>query len=255
MNRILGVIPARMGSSRFPGKPLMPLLGRPMIAHVFDGTAKCSLLDEVVIATCDIEIARASAAFGARAVMTSPEHERASDRVAEVSAHDPADIVVMVQGDEPMVSPEMVAAALGPLKENPEVLCVNLAAPIRDEQELHDPNTIKVVTAKRGEALFFSRSPIPHQGRTSFNQGVWLKQVCVIAFRRNALQQFTALPQGPLEIAESVDMLRFLENNIPVHIVITDVITHAVDTPDDMVKVAALMTASSVRESVRRSIS
>lgn len=241
MSRILGVIPARMGSWRFPGKPLMPLLGRPMIAHVFDNTAECRLLDEVVIATCDIEIAKASAAFGARAVMTSAAHERATDRVAEVSAHDPADIVVMVQGDEPMIRPEMVAAALEPLRADPGVLCVNLAAPICDEQELLDPNTIKVVTTGTGEALFFSRSPIPHKGQRPFAQGVWMKQVCVIAFRREVLQQFSTLPQGPLEVAESVDMLRFLENRIPVQIVQTDIVTHAVDTPEDLVKVIAMM--------------
>lgn len=241
MIRILGVIPARMGSSRFPGKPLMPLLGRPMLAHVFEGTAGCAMLDEVVIATCDMEIAKASFAFGARTVMTSAAHERAVDRVAEVSANDPADIVVMVQGDEPMIRPEMVTAAIEPLREDSSVVCVNLAASIRDEHELRDPNTIKVVTARTGEALFFSRSPIPHQGRRPFAQGIWMKQVCVIAFRREALQRFASLPQGPLEVAESVDMFRFLENRIPVIIVSTDVVTQAVDTPEDLARVSTMM--------------
>jgi 3-deoxy-manno-octulosonate cytidylyltransferase (CMP-KDO synthetase) len=248
MTRILGVIPARLGSSRFPGKPVASLLGRPMLQHVFEGTAQCALLDEVVVATCDVAIAQAAASFGARAVMTSASHERATDRVAEVSAQDEAEIVVMVQGDEPMIRAEMITAAVEPLVADRRLGCVNLAASIRTEQELLDPNTIKVVTTHTGEALYFSRSPIPHLGRRSFGDGSWLKQVCVIAFRRSALQQFATLPQGPLEIAESVDMLRFLENRIPIGVVQTNVITHAVDTPEDLARVAALMAPSSVGE-------
>lgn len=140
-----------------------------------------------------------------------------------------------------MIRPEMVEAALEPLLVDRSLGCVNLAAPIRSEDELVDPNTIKVVAARTGEALFFSRSPIPHKGNRPFVQAAWMKQVCVIAFRRTALQRFASLPQGPLEIAESVDMLRFLENRIPVHIVPTDIVTHAVDTPEDLAKVATLM--------------
>jgi len=244
VTRILGVIPARMGSSRFPGKPLAKIHERPMIEHVFRGTAQCALLDEVVIATCDAEIAQAADAFGARAIMTSAAHERATDRVAEVSARDAAEIVVMVQGDEPMVRPDMIAAAIEPLRTNAGLACVNLAAPIATEQELLDPNTIKVVTTRSGEALFFSRMPIPYAGARPFRYGQFLKQVCVIAFRRGALQRFAALPQGPLEIAESVDMLRFLEHGIPVRIVPTHVVTHAVDTQQDLEHVSSLMAPS-----------
>lgn len=246
MSRILGVIPARMSSSRFPGKPLALLLGRPMIEHVFQRTAECALLDEVVVATCDMEIVEAARTFGARAVMTSSAHERATDRVAEVSSADIADIVVMVQGDEPMIRSEMVEAAVRQLRADASLACVNLAAPIRSEDELLDPNTIKVVTDQTGDALFFSRSPIPYKGSLRFLDGRWRKQVCVIAFRRTALQQFASLPQGPLEMAESVDMLRFLENRIPVRIVHSEVNTHAVDTPADLARVAALMAPSSI---------
>jgi 3-deoxy-manno-octulosonate cytidylyltransferase (CMP-KDO synthetase) len=243
MTRILAVIPARMGSSRFPGKPLAKIHGRPMIEHVFRGTAQCAIVDEVVIATCDAEIAQAAAAFGARAIMTSAAHERATDRVAEVSAHDAAEIVVMVQGDEPMVRPEMIAAAIEPLRTHGGLACVNLAAPITTEPELHDPNTIKLVTTRTGDALFFSRMPIPYAAGRPFRHQHFLKQVCVIAFQRSALQRYARLPQGPLEIAESVDMLRFLENGIPVRIVPTDVVTHAVDTQVDLEHVASLMAA------------
>jgi 3-deoxy-manno-octulosonate cytidylyltransferase (CMP-KDO synthetase) len=244
MSRVLAVIPARMGSSRFPGKPLAQLQGRPMIEHVYRGTSACTLLDEVVIATCDREIHAAASAFGARAVMTSPSHERASDRVAEVASRCDADVVVMIQGDEPMVQAAMIEAAVGPLLSDPAVNCTNLVAPIRTEAELRDPNTIKVVMAAGGQALYFSREPIPALHQKRFEPGGWSKQVCVIGFRRAALARFAALPQGPLERAESVDMLRFLENGLAVHMVPTTLETHAVDTPEDLSRVEALMAGS-----------
>lgn len=244
MSRILGVIPARMGSSRFPGKPLADLHGKPLIQHVFERTAASGALHDVVIATCDAEIRDAARAFGARVVMTSAAHERATDRVAEVSAHDPADLVVMVQGDEPMIRPEMIAASVQPFSTDPSLACVNLAARIQSIGELQDANTVKVVTDCAGNALFFSRSPIPHPGRVAFDHGTWLKQVCIIAFRRDALSRFAALPQRPLEIAESVDMLRFLEHGIAIRTVLTDAATHAVDTPHDLALVARLMSAA-----------
>jgi 3-deoxy-manno-octulosonate cytidylyltransferase (CMP-KDO synthetase) len=241
MSRILAVIPARMASSRFPGKPLALLHGRPMLQHVFERTAACAELSEVVIATCDHDIAAAARSFGARPVMTSPSHPGAADRTAEVSAFDPAEIVVMIQGDEPMVQPEMITAAIAPLRADRQVMCANLGGRIRTEEELFDPNTIKVVTGATGDALYFSRSPIPHLGRRPFDDRFWTKQVCIIAFRREALQQFAQLLPGAVEQAESIDMLRFLENGIPVRIVPTEVTTHAVDTPDDLRYVSELM--------------
>ncbi len=245
MSRVLGVIPVRMGSSRFPGKPLARLHGRPMVEHVYRRTALCSLLDEVVIATCDEEIVVGARVFGARAVMTSAAHERATDRVAEVSAHDAAEIVVMVQGDEPMVQPDMIAATVEAVNADPTLSCVNLGAAIGTEEELLDPNTIKVVTDRTGKALYFSRMPIPFRGARSFSGGGWWRQVCVIAFRRAALREFATMPRGPLEMAESVDMLRFLENGITVQVVPTRRMTHAVDTREDLELVASLMAGSS----------
>jgi len=235
--RTIGVIPARMGSSRFPGKPLARIGGRPMIEHVFRRTAACELLDEVIVATCDEEIAAAARGFGARAVLTSPAHERASDRVAEACQADAADTIVMVQGDEPMIEPSMIEAAVAGLRAQPDGVCVNLAAPIESEEEALDPNTIKVAMSRTGGALYFSRSPIPAR----FAPGTMFKQVCVIAFTREGLRRFSALPRGPLERIESVDMLRFLESGIPVQMVPTAVRTQAVDTPADLKKVAALM--------------
>ena len=244
MARVLGVIPARMGASRFPGKPLAPLLGRPMVEHVYRRAAECPLLDEVVIATCDQEIVRTAAAFGARAIMTSARHERATDRVAEASGSDTAEVVVMVQGDEPMVQPDMIAAAMEPVLADRGVSCVNLCAAIRSEEDLRDPNTIKVVADRAGRALYFSRVPIPFRADGTPSAGTWWKQVCVIAFRRAALLAFASMPQGPLEIAESIDMLRFLENGFAVQMVPTSRVTHAVDTPEDLELVASWMTGS-----------
>jgi 3-deoxy-manno-octulosonate cytidylyltransferase (CMP-KDO synthetase) len=214
-----------------------------MLEHVYRRTAACSLLDEVLIATCDEEIARVANGFGARTVITSPAHERASDRVAEATANDTAEIVVMVQGDEPMIQPAMIAAAVEPMRENPNLHCVNLASPIQSEEELRDLNTIKTVTNRNGEALYFSREAIPTTFGRPFVAGDWFKQVCVIPFRRDALRRFAELPRGPLEAAESIDMLRFLENGIPVRIVRTDLMTHAVDTPQDLELVASLLAA------------
>lgn len=243
MTRVIGVIPARMGSSRFPGKPLAMIGDRTMLEHVYRRTAACSMLHEVVIATCDEEIANAGAAFGATVIMTSAAHERASERVAEVSAQRAGEIVVMVQGDEPMIQAPMISAAIAPLLEDPSLGCVNLVAPIRSEDEVRDPNTIKVVMSRTGRALYFSRTPVPMLYPGGFVPGSWFKQVCVIAFRRDALARFVALAQGPLERAESVDMLRFLEHGIAVQMAITDVVTHAVDTPDDLALVASWMAA------------
>jgi 3-deoxy-manno-octulosonate cytidylyltransferase (CMP-KDO synthetase) len=160
--KIVAIIPARMGSSRFPGKPLAPILGRPMIEHVYRRTNLCRALDDVIVATCDTEILEAVEAFGGKAIMTSPAHERASDRVAEAAADLDCDVIVMVQGDEPMTYPEMIAESLEPfLKGNEEAACVNLTARIKSQKEFEDPNTIKVVMDQDGFALYMSREPIP----------------------------------------------------------------------------------------------
>ena len=241
MTRVVAMIPARMGSSRFPGKPLALLRGRPMVEHVFARTAACSRVDDVLIATCDEEISLAATGFGARSVMTSSAHQRATDRIAEACESYPADIIVMVQGDEPMIRPDMVSAAIAPLLESSTIGCVNLAAPILTEIELRSPNTIKIAISRQGTALYFSREVVPNIVGRQFRSGHWYKQVCIIAFRREALRTFASLPAGPLEIDESIDMLRFLENCIPVHIITTDAVTHAVDTPADLELVQSLM--------------
>ncbi len=239
--KVVAVIPARLDSTRFPGKPLARILGRTMLEHVYRRTRLAPALDEVLIATCDREIIRAARDFGAKAVMTSRRHKRASDRVAEAVRGISADIVVMVQGDEPMILPKMVEKAARTLIDDPKVVVANLAAPIRTLAEFQDPNTIKVVVDKNDDALYFSREPIPLPRDARFGRFPALKQVCVISFRRSFLHRFTDLKPGRLEVLESIDMLRALEHGIPVRMVPTAFATHAVDTPIDLKKVAALM--------------
>ena len=242
--RIVAVIPARLGSSRFPGKPLAPLLGRPMIEHVFRRAALCEQLDAIYVATCDEEIRSVVEGFGGTVIMTSARHERASERVAEAAERTTADIVVMIQGDEPMITPEMIVAACAPMLQDPSVACVNLVRRIVSQAEYVDRNTIKVVMNVHGNALYFSRVPIPaidFADDSASERPQVFKQVCVIPFRREALREFARLAPTPLERAESIDMLRLLEHGGRVRLVATEVDTHAVDTIEDLRRVEALM--------------
>ena len=240
--KIVAIIPARMGSSRFPGKPLAPILGSPMIEHVYRRTKMCPALDTVIIATCDPEIVESVEAFGGRAMMTSAAHQRASDRVAEAAADLDADVIVMVQGDEPMTSPEMIEESLAPfLNGDQKVSCVNLTARITRQKEFEDPNTIKVVMDRDGHALYMSREPIPTLHLKNFDQISAFKQVCIIPFTAAALQEFIRLDPTPLEVAESIDMMRFIEHGRRVKMIETAFTTQAVDTPDDLRRVEELL--------------
>ena len=241
MVRIVAVIPARMGSSRFPGKPLAPLLGRPMIEHVVRRAAMCEALEAVYVATCDEEIRAVVEGFGGTILMTSATHERASERVAEAAERVEADIVVMIQGDEPMITPDMIVAAVEPLLQDSSVACVNLARRIVSREEYADPNTIKVVMNLHGDSLYFSRAPIPALDFARRAPAPVFKQVCVIPFRRDFLREFARLAPTPLERAESIDMLRVIEHGGRVRLVLTGVDTHAVDTAEDLRLVEALM--------------
>jgi 3-deoxy-manno-octulosonate cytidylyltransferase (CMP-KDO synthetase) len=235
--QIVGIIPARMGSSRFPGKPLAPLLGRPMIEHVLRRAEMCTQLSAVYVATCDEAIKKVVEALGGRVIMTSPKHERASERVAEAAEQVEAGIVVMIQGDEPMITPSMIAASVTPLLEDRSVECVNLVRRITNRHDYLNPNTIKVVMDVNHDALYFSRAPIP---ACEFPAPAF-KQVCVIPFRAEFLREFARLPPTPLEQAESIDMLRILEHGLRVRLVETTEETHAVDTPEDLRLVKTLM--------------
>jgi len=242
---ILALIPARMGSSRFPGKPMAKMLGKPMIGHVVERVSRNPLLSLTAVATCDQEIADYIASIGGRAVMTGAHHERASDRCAEALEilerveGVTYDIVVMVQGDEPMIHPEMITEAVQPMLSDASIPVTNLLGEITSVEEFEDRNCIKVVCNLQGNALYFSREPIPTRSKVAeIPMG---KQVCVIPFRREFLMEYTRMAPTPLEIVESVDMMRVLEHGKNVRMVPTRHDTHSVDTPADLLKVEALM--------------
>ena len=243
---IIGIIPARMASSRFPGKPLAKICGIPMIGHVYYRSKMSTLLDEVYIATCDHEIMDYAKSIGAPAIMTSATHERASDRTAEAMQKiekdlgKKIDIVVMIQGDEPMIYPEMIDDAVCPMQRDPEILVVNLMSRLDTKEEHEDPNEVKVVVNRQGFALYFSREPIPSR-KKGMNDIPMLKQVCIIPFRKDFLMQFNNLKPTPLEIIESVDMLRVLEHGFRVKMVMSDRRTYSVDTPEDLKYVNTVM--------------
>jgi len=234
-----------MGSSRFPGKPMVKILGKPMIGHVYQRVIECPLVTETAVATCDQVIHDYICSIGGNAVMTSDSHERASARCAEALLKLEEqrgrcfDIVVMVQGDEPMVHPNMIREALEPMISDPGVQVVNLLGEIQDPEEFEDRNCIKVVCDLKGNALYFSREPIPTRCKTdTIPMG---KQVCVIPFRRNFLLEYTRMTFTPLEIAESVDMMRILEHGLKVRMVPTKHATYSVDTPQDLHRLEKIM--------------
>jgi 3-deoxy-manno-octulosonate cytidylyltransferase (CMP-KDO synthetase) len=236
---VIGIIPARMASSRFPGKPLAKIQGIPMIGHVYHRSKMSGLLSEVYIATCDEKIMTYADAIGAPAVMTSSSHERASDRAAEAMQKiekkqgKKIDIVVMIQGDEPMIYPEMIDDAIRPLQNDPDIQVVNLMSRLETQEEHEDPNEVKVVVDQRGFALYFSREPIPSRKKGA-QKVPMLKQVCIIPFRRDFLLEFNKLAPTPLEEIESVDMLRVLENGYKVKMVMSGHRTYSVDTQEDL---------------------
>jgi len=242
---IISIIPARMNSSRFPGKPLAKINGKPMIGHVYERVAKSKSVNSTVVATCDQEIIDYIKSIGGEAVMTSNKHERASDRCAEALISieklnkTKYDIVVMVQGDEPLVVPEMIDEAVMPMLHDSSINVVNLLGEIKNENEFKDRNCIKVVCDLNMNALYFSREPIPT--RDKIKKIPMGKQVCIIPFRRDYLIEYNALEPTPLEIAESVDMMRVLEHGMKVKMVNTKYQNQAVDTKEDLAKVEILM--------------
>lgn len=243
---IVGMIPARMDSSRFPGKPLAPINGIPMVGHVYLRSKMSSLLNEVYVATCDQEVVDYVQSIGGKAVMTADTHERASDRCAEAMLKIEAetgkeiDILVMIQGDEPMTRPEMIDEAVRPLLSDPSVLITNLVAPIGTVAEFEDPNEVKVVVDRSGNALYFSREPVPSR-KKGVTDVPMLKQVCIIPFRRDFLIEYNRMEPTPLETIESVDMMRILENGLKVKMVATGFESKSVDTLADLQEVETMM--------------
>jgi 3-deoxy-manno-octulosonate cytidylyltransferase (CMP-KDO synthetase) len=236
--KTIAIIPARMGSSRFPGKPMAMIQGMPMIGHCYYRTRMCEDLLETYVATCDEEIYDYIHSIGGKSVMTSGSHERATDRTAEAMLKieqdigDKVDVVVMVQGDEPMVTPEMISQALSPFTEDSDVKVVNLMTKMATIEEFQDSNEVKVVVNRHNEAIYFSREPIPSLWKGAKDVPM-LKQVCIIPFKRDYLLEFNELDETELERIESVDMMRIIENGGVVNMVMTHEAIFSVDTEHD----------------------
>ncbi len=235
-----------MGSTRFPGKPMKYIMGMPMVGHVYHRCKMNKRVSEVYVATCDKEIFDYVTSIGGKAIMTLDTHERCTERTSEALLTIEAltkkrvDIVVMVQGDEPMTTPEMIDEAITPMIKDETIGVVNLTAPIKTSEEFNSPNSIKVVLDKDSNALYFSRMPIPFLKRPSLEDHCW-KQVCIIPFKRDDLIEFNNLPPTKLEILESVDMLRLLENGKKVKMIPTAFSTQAVDHPEDLINVEKIL--------------
>ena len=249
MTRTICVIPARMASSRFPGKPLKPLLGMALILHVWNRCRLWSGFERVVVATCDTEIKAAVEDAGGEAVMTADTHERCTDRVEEAIgrldlglADD--DLIVMVQGDEVLVSPEMIEEIVSVYQAS-KAPVVNLISAIRNARDHDDPNVVKLVIAPDGRALYFSRAPIPSRARTKTLPPMY-QQTGVIAFSAAFLREFSKLAPTPLEIIESVDMMRVLEHGRAIQTVAVPIETIGVDTPADRDRAEHVLAADAV---------
>ncbi len=248
MDRIIAIIPARMASTRFPGKPLAPILGVPMIEHVRRRVALSDFLDEVIVATCDEEIREAVEEAGGRVIMTSRTNERSVDRVAEAAATLEANVVINVQGDEPLVLPRMMKEVTRPLLEDSSLPSANLVVRIVDTEEFEDPNAPKTVVNQFGDILYISREPIPSKEKATANDYLKLKQLGIIAFRSDFLQTFIRLKPSPLEQVESVDMMRAVEHGYRIRAVETMGCMIGVDVPGDIKRVEEVLASDPLVE-------
>ena len=237
-----GLIPARWASTRFPGKPLHPIAGKPLVQHVWERCRRCTRLDHLAIATDDIRIAETARAFGADVVMTSADHPTGTDRIAEAARSLDAspDIIINIQGDEPLIDPGLIDSLAAALQDDPTLPMVTAAHTISDETDLADPDVVKVVRAASGDALYFSRSPLPYY-REQAGAPAALRHIGLYGFRDAFLQQFISWPPSPLELAESLEQLRALENGARIGVVLTDHRPIGVDTPAHVATVEAIL--------------
>jgi 3-deoxy-manno-octulosonate cytidylyltransferase (CMP-KDO synthetase) len=245
---VVAVVPARMGSSRYPGKPLVTIAGLPMVEHVRRRAALAETVDEVVVATCDREILNVVTMAGGRAVMTSDTHDRCTTRVAEAMESLAGSVVVIVQGDEPLLLPEVVDRVVAPLLKCPELECVNLLSPLAAEDDLDNPDIVKAMVDQRGFLLLLSRARVPYF-RERVDVPVY-RQTGIMALRAEFLREFLALPETPLERAESVDMLRVLEHGRKIFCVVVEFPTVGVDRPSDVAGVERLLREDPVQSAL-----
>lgn len=240
--KVVAIIPARWGSTRFPGKPLARIKKKPMIQWVVEQAQKASRISEVIVATDDDRILNAVVGFGGKAVMTSQDHVTGSDRIAEVASGLKCDIVVNVQGDEPLIPPENIDQVVGCLDKNPALNVATLMMAVHESDEITDPNVVKVVTDQKGRALYFSRSAIPFH-RDEWKNGLpnetnrIFKHIGLYAYTRSFLLEFTRMNPTPIEQLEKLEQLRILEHGYPIQVEITERVSMGVDRIEDLEKI------------------
>jgi 3-deoxy-manno-octulosonate cytidylyltransferase (CMP-KDO synthetase) len=251
-NNITIVIPARMASSRYPGKPLVKIMGLPLIEHVRRRALLAKEAQLVVVATCDTVIKDAVEKEGGKAIMTKDSHERCTDRIEEAMETLSGDIVVMVQGDEPLLMPDSITAVVAPLLADPSLEIVNLLSKLDSADDYANQNIVKAVCNFKGDLIYLTRSPIP-VFRKSMSVPVY-RQTGIMAFRKEALNKFSALPETALEIVESVDMLRAIEHGMRIAGVVVDYATIGVDRPVDVALVESALQNDAVQKKLFQSI-
>jgi 3-deoxy-manno-octulosonate cytidylyltransferase (CMP-KDO synthetase) len=239
----LGVIPARFASSRFPGKVLAQISSKSMLQRVYERASLARYLTSTIIATDDARVYEVARSFGARVVLTRADHVSGTDRVAEAASAENAEIVVNIQGDEPLIDPAAIDAAILPLAHDPEIVMGTLKKAIEDPREITDANVVKVVTDRSGDAIYFSRCPIPYE-RDQACPATHFKHIGLYVYRRDFLLKYPALPVGPLERAERLEQLRALENGYRIRVGETECESLGVDTPEDLERVCRLFEAS-----------
>jgi 3-deoxy-manno-octulosonate cytidylyltransferase (CMP-KDO synthetase) len=241
---VLAVIPARYASTRFPGKVIAPLGGKPLVVHTYENTSRAQRVTQAVVATDDERVIEAVRPYGVPAVMTRADHSCGTNRIAEVAEQSDAAIIVNVQGDEPLIDPGTVDAAVGALIGEEEVSMVTARRRINEPRRIQDPNVVKVVCDQRGRALYFSRSAIPHirdqSDREAAAQCYW-QHIGIYAFRRDFLLVYAKLPATPLERLEKLEQLRALEHGYAIRVVDTEHDSLGVDSPEDLDRVSALL--------------
>jgi 3-deoxy-manno-octulosonate cytidylyltransferase (CMP-KDO synthetase) len=243
-SKVVIVIPARYGSTRLPGKPLVSLAGKPMIQRVYERAKLARRADRVIVATDDDRVVEAVQEFGGEVRMTRHDHRTGTERVAEVAAHEPGDIFVNVQGDEPLLDPQAVDTAVEALLDDELATVATVATPIKTPGDIMDPNVCKVVLDFDENALYFSRAPIPWVRDTGGHvQARHLKHLGLYAFRRDALLEYPTLPQGELERIEQLEQLRWLENGWKIRVAEVQHDAVSVDVPEDVTRVEKLLAA------------
>lgn len=236
--KVVAVIPARFGSTRFPGKPLVKIVNKSMIQHVYERVKESNLVDEVIVATDHEEIYQVVSSFGGKVLMTNKEHESGTDRMAEVAQNVGGDLFLNVQGDEPLIDHKIIDLVIDEAKRNNEVV-VSAKSRIIDQDDLQNPNVVKVVTDSNENALYFSRSLIPYN--RSNKKVEYYKHLGIYCYPQNVLKQFVKLPKSTLEQIEMLEQLRLIENGIDIRIVTSSYNAIGVDTPEDIGKIEKII--------------